>query len=67
MKNNKQTTTQTTTSEPWKVAQPYLTDVMQAAQGAAQRPLEQIAQCSQALGAFAADAAPPAAGMHASA
>lgn len=34
MKNNKQTTTQTTTSEPWKVAQPYLTDVMQAAQGA---------------------------------
>jgi hypothetical protein len=44
-----------------------LTRQMQVVQGAAQRSLEQIAQCSQALGAFAADAAPPAAGMHASA
>lgn len=31
-KNNKQTTTQSTTSEPWKAAQPYLTDTMSNAQ-----------------------------------
>jgi len=34
MGKRNQTTTQQTVSEPWKPAQPYLTDVMQAAQGA---------------------------------
>jgi len=33
-KRNNRTTTQQTTSEPWKPAQPYITDVMQQAQQA---------------------------------